>query len=47
MKDFKKPYSGEYINRILLEFLKIFNIKYNINRFDIFRLFFNLSFFKN
>jgi hypothetical protein len=32
MKDLKDIYSGNYINRVLLEALKEFNIEYNITR---------------
>jgi len=33
IKDFKDIYSGKYINKVLLETLKDFNIKYNITRY--------------
>ena len=33
IKDLKDIYSGKYINKVLLETLKDFNIKYNITRY--------------
>jgi hypothetical protein len=33
IKDLKDIYSGKYINEVLLETLKDFNIKYNIIRY--------------
>jgi hypothetical protein len=32
MKDLKEPHSGTYINSVLLETLREYNIEYNINR---------------
>jgi hypothetical protein len=32
MKDLKEPYSSIYINSVLLETLREYNIKYNINK---------------
>jgi hypothetical protein len=32
MKDLKDIYSGQYINKVLLEALKQYNIEYNITR---------------
>ena len=32
MKDLKEPHSGTYINLVLLETLREYNIEYNINR---------------
>ena len=32
MKDLKEPHSGTYINSVLLEALREYNIKYNINK---------------
>jgi len=32
MKDLNEPHSGTYMNSVLLETLKEFNIKYNITR---------------
>jgi hypothetical protein len=32
MKDLKNIYSGQYMNKVLLEALKQYNIKYNITR---------------
>jgi hypothetical protein len=32
MKDLLDIYSGEYINKVLLEALKEYNIEYNITR---------------
>ena len=33
IKDFKDIYSGKYINEVLLETLKDFNIEYNIIKY--------------
>ena len=32
MRDLKDIYSGKYINSVLLEALKVYNIEYNITR---------------
>jgi hypothetical protein len=32
MKDLKEPYSGTYMNLVLLETLREYNIKYNITK---------------
>jgi len=32
MKDLKEPYSGTYMNSVLLETLREYNIEYNITR---------------
>jgi hypothetical protein len=32
MKDLKEPHSGTYINSVLLETLREYNIEYNITR---------------
>jgi len=32
MKDLKEPHSGSYMNSVLLETLKEYNIEYNITK---------------
>jgi len=36
MKDLKEIHSGSYMNSVLLEALKDYNIEYNIKRLEIF-----------